>query len=491
MVERNIWMIYYFTYFILIGVSMRKHIMTAALAALFSSGLHAWEIEGATRLDVHQLKAAIESIQDPQQAGQRIADLYREAGFLSIVVRVDPDHGSIRVIEAPIRASGSYADYIESGVVLSRDAIELASARMRTAARFNGERVDLRLSKIDSDGYLGLFAQGEPVAESDQSGGNVIFSTLGQRYSGPDVLTAYGWANVGDAQQLDASVSHAFSDWREDSRDGRFNNLTLGYRKASPWGLTSVQVMHSRYKTGGEAALIDAGGTVTRMNMDHSYLFTPTFEATARLSWVDNEQEIGVLDWTDRQRFTALTLSGRQNFAFEGMTAMIEASIERGLSGTRSVSDYPLMGEFDPHFNVVSARAQVSRSFGSGWQSTLKLGAQSGSDGTPSASQFYLGGPDRGRSYNTGYVAMPDGHFAALSLNGPTFHDVTPYMGLEYAKGKPIVGDDRTARSAYVGAYWRIQDRFGIDLSYAHALGEHDDPTGHRGRWLINASGAF
>lgn len=470
---------------------MRKRIIIASMAAVFSSGLHAWEVEGAARIETERLEAEVQSIADPEKAGQRIASLYREAGWLSIAVKVDPDRGLVRVIEAPIRASGNYSDYVPEGVVLTQEAIELMSARMRSAARFNGERIRMNLNPIDEEGLVTLLAQGERVPDASQAGGSLIFSTLGQRYSGPDVLTAYGWLNIGNAQQLDASVSHAFSDWREDSRDGRFNNLTLSYRKASPLGMTSVQAMHSRYKTGGEAAIIDAGGTVTRLNLEHSYLFTSSFEGAARFSWVENEQEIGVLDWTDLQRFSTLTLTGRQHLALSGFKGVMEISFEQGLGGSRSISDYPLMGEFDPHFKTLSARAQFSRPLGADWSAQIKLGVQAGSDGTPSASQFYLGGPDRGRSYNTGYVAMPDGHYGALSITAPTVRNVTPYLGLEYAKGSPVIGEDRRAQSAYVGMYWRIQDHFGVDVSYARALGEHDDPSGRRGRWLINASGTF
>lgn len=470
---------------------MKKKLIGLAVALALSGGAHAWDVEGVRLLDAGSLQAEIAGVADPAVAGKVVADRYREAGFLSIEVKVDPVAGVVRVVEAGVRPVGGYAAYFAAGEVLTADAVKLASARMGTAARLNGERVTVSVRPVGEDGFAEVAAEGVPAEGARMRGGNLIFSTLGQRYSGPDVLTGYGWMNLGNAQQIDVSASHAFSDWREDSKDGRFNNVTLGYRKATHLGLSSVQVMHSKYKTGGPAALLDVGGSISRLNLEHAYLFNPRLTGTARLSWVENEQEIGKLGWTDRQRFSSLTLSGRYTGAGPGYGYVIEGGVEQGLGGSRSISDYPLMGQFDPKFTVGSVRAEFSRRFESGWGFTAKAGRQVGTKGTPSASQFYLGGPDRGRSYNTGYSAMPSGFYSSFSVSAPAINGVVPYLGLDYARGKPVVGDTRVARSAFVGLSHRVSDQVSIDLNYARALGRLDDPSGDRARWGLTASVSF
>jgi hemolysin activation/secretion protein len=471
-----------------------KRTVVAALVALMWAGAASaaeWSVTGATLLSADELRAVVSGVESPEDAGKRVVEAYRARGYLTVEVRVNAVSGAITVVEGVARPTGSYSGYLPAGSVLTQDSIELASARMAAAARLNGERVAVSVRPARPDGSVEVVAEAVAVPGAKMSGGNLIFSTLGQRYSGNDVLTGYIWKNAGDAQQLDASIAHAFSDWREDSRKGRFDNMTLGWRKAHQYGLTSLQAMHAEYRTGGQAAPLDVNGQIDRVNIEHGYLFTPRLTGTARLSYVNNEQRIGAFGWRDREEYGSLTLGARYAGAGAGYSYSMEGGVEQGLGGRRNFNFVPLMGEFDADFTAFSFHVQGSRALGDDYFLTGKIGAQEGSKGTPSASQFYLGGPDRGRSYNTGYAAMPSGHYASVVLTVPSLNGVVPYLGYDYGRGKPVVGPDRTAQSGFIGASYRPTEGMSLDLSYAQAIDRLDDPTADRARWNLTASIAF
>ncbi|MFP3671021.1 hypothetical protein SB717_38715, partial [Priestia sp. SIMBA_032] len=62
-------------------------------------------------------------------------------------------------------------------------------------------------------------------------GGSALFTTLGQRYSGPDVITLYGYGNLGNGQQLEVSAANGLSDLRNESKNGKFNSASISYKK--------------------------------------------------------------------------------------------------------------------------------------------------------------------------------------------------------------------------------------------------------------------
>ncbi len=352
--------------------------MVAVLAAAFPVVSNAWEITGATLLPAADLAVAAGD-QGAAEAGAAVVAAYRKAGFLTVGVSVSEERQTITVIERVARSAGSYGSYFPSGSVLTSDDVNLASARLSAAARMNGERVAVSVSQSGQESEV--TASGVAVEDAKMKGASLIYSSLGQRYSGSDVLTAYGWANLGNGQQIDGSVAHAFSDWREDSEDGAFNNVTAGYRKASEYGLTSVQLMAAKYKTGGVSAPLDINGSIIRLNVEHDYLLTPALTGLARLSFVKNDQEIGVMGWEDSEKYASLLVGGKYTGAKNGFNYNLDIGAEVGLGGKRDYNFAPLMGLFDPNFTVLTANGLASYSFGeSGWSVLGKAGGQHGYD---------------------------------------------------------------------------------------------------------------
>lgn len=402
---------------------------------------------------------------------------------------VSEERQTIAVIERVARSAGSYGSYFPSGSVLTSDDINLASARLSAAARMNGERVAVSVSQSGQESEV--TANGVPVEDAKMKGASLIYSSLGQRYSGSDVLTAYGWMNLGNGQQIDGSVAHAFSDWREDSEDGAFNNITAGYRKATEYGLTSVQLMAAKYKTGGVSAPLDINGSIVRLNVEHDYLFSPALTGLARLSFVKNDQEIGIMGWEDSEKYASLLVGGKYSGAKNGISYNVDIGAEIGLGGKREYNFAPLMGLFDPNFTVLTANGLASYAFENGWSVMGKAGGQHGSEGTPSAAQFYIGGVDRGRSYDTGFAAMPSGFYSSVVVNAPAWRGVQPYFGADFAEGYPIIGDARKAQSAFVGFTYQPTKTSSIDASYAQTFGENADPTSDKGRFNLMLSFSF
>lgn len=439
-----------------------------------------WQIDDARLIPSSVIEASIAKIgnQDGKAVADAVVQLYREHGYLTIEARVKPAEKRIQVVEATAAPSGPYADFLPSGEVLTVADADLAAARMTLAARLNGERVAVQVEP-EQEGRAEVRTSAAPLEDRKQWGATAAFTTLGQRYAGADVGTLYGFRNLGSGQQIDASLSHGFPEWRDDSKGGRYENIALGWRRAGPEGATAVQFSHVDYKTGGPVAVLDITGTVTRLAVEHSYLVTKELSAVGRLAAVENKQSFGILGWEDRQTFQA---------AFAGVryaSAQIagDLGIEQGIGGHQSYNVVPLLGTFDKHYSALIGNVAGNVGlWASGWVLTGKAGGQTGAKGTPSSSQFYLGGPDRGQAYTTGYVATPSGWYASAVLNAPLVAGVQGYGGLDHAEGSPTVGADRQAKSAFLGARFQAGKGLAGDVSFAHVLGALDDPTAKRSK---------
>lgn len=455
----------------------------ASAAALDLSG---WNVSGVNLIPNANLTNIAES--DGSALAARIVNEYRQQGYVTVEARINPDTRVIKVIEGVARPSGPYADYLPAGQPLTVDQLDAAANRMATTARLNGELVAVNIRPADASGVVEVATSTSPAPDARLYGGSVVYSSLGQRYSGADVGTVYGYWNPGNGQQLDASVSHGFSGWRDDSEGGRFENANLGYRKASRYGLTWLQYQFVDYKTGGQIAPLDLHGSVERLQLQQSYPIDRRTSLIGRVAYTRNKQQLGALRWDDRQAYGS---------AFAGLThqrqfVSLDVGIEQGLGGSQTYSTVPLLGQFSSRYTAIVANVAGVLPLGkSGWSVSAKAGFQTGSNGTPSNSQFFLGGPDRGQSYNTGYAATPQGYYGSLSINAKTWQGVQGYAGVDGARGKPVIGQDREAKSAFIGARFQIAKGISGDMAFSRTLGRNDDPSAHREKINLVLSAAF
>lgn len=477
-----------------IAILVASLFSTAAFSAAIedTTQIGMWKITGNHLISSPDLFAALSASADKEDGlniGNTLVALYRERGYLSIEASVDAVKQTITVIEALAVPSGVYADYIPTGQgVLTTEALELAAARMANVAKLNGEKVNIEILSVDPQtGNAEIRTTATPIAGDKKMGASVGYSNMGQRYSGPDVGTAYGWANIGNGQQLDVSAAHGFSDWGNNSKDGRFESGVLSWRKASQYGLTSLQSAVTSYKTGGDFAAIGLSGTVNRTTLEHDYLATKNLIAVGRLSYTENEQKINLVGWTDKQSYTALFGGLR----YQSASWSADAGIEQGLGGSNKFNFTPLLGRFGSNYTILMVNATGNLDIGGGWTATGKAGFQAGPDGTPSSAQFALGGPDRGRSYTTGYAATPNGSYASLTFNAPVWHGVQAYAGFDGATGKPVTGPDREAKSAFIGARFIFAKAISGDVGFAKSLGRNDDPSSKDTKFNLVLSASF
>ncbi|MBM4221989.1 MAG: hypothetical protein FJ170_08590, partial [Gammaproteobacteria bacterium] len=198
------------------------------MSAAFATGTP-WTIAGNRIIPSEDLTLLAGTDPDGVQIAGRIVQAYRDRGYFTVEAQVDPAAHTIRVIEASAKASGPYAGYLAAAGdgVVTREDLELAAARMTPAARLNGERVQIDIRPADTrTGAVEIQTATVPIEDYKAGGFAAVFSTYGQRYAGADVATLYGYRNIGGGQQIDGSLSHGFPSWREDSKGGRYDNLS-------------------------------------------------------------------------------------------------------------------------------------------------------------------------------------------------------------------------------------------------------------------------
>lgn len=460
---------------------MNKKLITLVLAGLFSTAafaaepnqLGAWTITGNQLIPVSTFATTVAPDADGVAIANALVKIYRAHGFLSVEATVDPTTHTVHVIEAQARPTGPYAAFIRPGdSVLTSAVLELAAVRMSDASKLNGEHVNIEVLPIDPvTGVAEIRTSATPLVDSKAYGASLGISTMGQRYSGPDVATAYGWINFGSGQSADVSLVHGLSNLSRDSKGGSYNSGTAGYKKASAYGLTAASLSFTDYKTGGSYAPLDLTGKVGRASIEQDYLVTADLTAIARLTYTSNKQTLGAAGWTDQQSYAAVFGGAR----YQASTFVIDAGVEHGLAGSTKFNATPLLGTFDSKYTTLIVNASSTFGLGAGWSTTGRAGFQVGTKGTPSSSQFAIGGPDHGRSYNTGYTATPTGAYASATVTAPVMYGVQAYAGIDGSKGKPVVGADRVAASAFLGARFVLGKSVTGDVSIAKTLGRNDD----------------
>lgn len=445
-----------------------------AIACLVSTNAFSqdWKITGSKILSEESFKE-FSSETDYLKVVESIKSKYRELGYPVVNMNVDLDEKKITISEPVIKVSGKYSEYFSDGQPLNNKEIELSIMRMKSEANLNGENVSIDIGSV-VDGVIPVEINHSEIENFKDKGGSIIFTTLGQRYSGPDVLTGYAWKNLDNGQQIDVSLANGFQ-WREESEGGKYVNGTLGYKNAHKYGTTSIQGTNTRYKVGGEFRDLDLTGEITSLSIKNEYLVNKNFVGYTGLTLKRNEQKLGAIGLWEKQDYSYLVLGGTYFGRKDNLVYSVNAEYEQGLGGKREFNLFPLMGEFNPKFTNLKLTADMSYKFENemSWQG--KVGLQSSTKGTPSANAFYIGGPDRGRAYTTGFATMPSGFFVSNTLNfkeivhnGKSF---IPYIGYDYASGKMATGENKTAQSAFVGVQYKPSKTTHFNLVFAKEVG--------------------
>lgn len=421
--------------------------------------------------------------------GNKVVAVYRDRGFVSVDARVDVENKTINVVEGKVKGTGEYGSYFAQNVVLNKDALEMTAKRISETAKLNGEEIGIQILAVDPQtGNTEVRTTVKKIADAKTHGASVVFSNVGQRYSGPDVGSAYVWANVGDGQQVDLSIAHGFSNASSSSFGGKYESGAASYRKSTKYGMTSAQLATTHYRVGGAFSELDMTGKVSRATLEQTYLYSHDTSLIGRVFRTQNVQEFGLTGWTEKQAYTSISAGVKhagENFA-------INATIEKGLGGSRFFTETPLLGLFDAHYASLAMNASADQELGqSGWVVQGKGGFHSSSKSTPSGAQFAMGGSDRGRSYQTGYAAVPTGAYASVTLFAPIYESVLFYVGIDGSYGRPAVGDTRKAASAFIGAKFMALDHLTGDAGISKTIGTNDDASAKTAKFNLTLTASF
>lgn len=63
-----------------------------------------------------------------------------------------------------------------------------------------------------------------------------------------DVITMYGYGNIGNGQQLEVSSANGLSNLRDESKNGKFNSTSISYKKIHELGTTKLSYGQTEYK---------------------------------------------------------------------------------------------------------------------------------------------------------------------------------------------------------------------------------------------------
>lgn len=422
-----------------------------------------------------QLAAAVAKVAASGLAGAPLAEAAqaaaREQGLLSVGAKVFKADKVVELTLAPTKVSGDerYSRFFgrSDGVPLEQDDLNASLRLAQTAARFNGEAVDIKMGQPGPDGSIPLEIAGKEVKDAKKWGGVATFSTYGQRYSGRDVATISGWMNLGGGAQLNGSYSEGLSDLRKDSKGGFYHALNLGIDKVLDIGTLSVKFGHTEYKPGGPMAVYDIRGKVTRLDAELDVPISGNLSALVGGGYVLSSTNIRSAGLTGETAFGYASGGAR----YQGESFQITGKVIQGLGGSEKFNVSPLSGHFDPNFTAFNIEARKGFDLGSGFSLDFAGSAQKATKGTPGPMQIYGGGVDRGRHFHTGNISAPSGYTGGVTLTKKIGDNWAIYGGADGAVLKPEVGDDLRQKSVFIGVKGAAPEKgFSWDASITKAV---------------------
>lgn len=429
-----------------------------------------WNIKGSKVFEPSAF-TEIAKKQGVNEAVAGVVALYKDAGYPVIDINADPKTRTIVIGEPVVVPKGKYASYFKEGKPLNSQDIELAVMKLKTESNLSGEKVSINIGE-NKGGVIPLTTVATPMSDFQKTGGSWVFNTYGQRYSGPDVLTGYGFYRPGEGQQIEASYSHGFQ-WRPTAEGGKFENLTLGYKKATSIGVLSANYAHTEYRVGGEMKDLDLTGKIDSLSFKDEYLISKNLIGFGGLTFKNNHQRLGVVNVEETQTYQFMTLGATYVGGKGKLNYNITGELSQGLGGTDKYDPVRIMGSYDPHFTTAKVDLNANYKFDNGMSLSSKFGVQAGSKDTPSAESFFLGGPDRGRAYTTGFASMPEGFYMSNQLNFKPIDKEgkwMPYVGHDYGTGTMATGVKVSAQSVFGGIQYIPNKDFSANLVFSQEI---------------------
>lgn len=424
-----------------------------------------------------------------EEAAQIVVNLYEKYGYLGVKASIDGN--TIHIIEPNAEVSGDYdKSWLppKDGVVIIGD-IQDSMAMADVKNRF--QTMDVVVGDLKGDGKVDMaLKRGQATKPYEAS---VNYTSRGQDATSRDLVTIMGAAHVGGGVRVDASVTHGFEDWREESKGGRMDAGRVSARKATQVGEFSVAGDISANEIGGKEATkseYELSGKTRRLSVGHRYLFPSVGTVANNLTWTRREQNFGLFDVNEKQDYKTWNTSYYGQFG----PHQLNASVTKGLTGERTFNKIPLMGTFNPNF--------YSTQLGYGFQGLalqnqvgygLSASYFTGSKDMPSAERMSIGGAGRGSSHQNGVISGYKGYFGEARLYGmktPYLADfgLKPYVSLNGASTTDAIGDEHEVIATEVGLLGKWKD-ISSTVSYSNSIKEKN--VDHDSRLNMDLSYSF
>lgn len=333
------------------------------------------------------------------------------------------ENGDLSISVSPSNISGSFSEYVSS-------MDDLNSPLLIKALESHGKKLNVKMGAVDKT--TGVFDV-DLIATDDghsASHGAIVVSNLGPDISGRDIVSWFNRYRIGDGYTLTSSLSHGFSDLRQESKDGQYETAFFSLGKVTSVGEFSADYTFAKNLSGGEARLYDLGGTTHRASVNSRHWFDNVVSFGQRLEYTERQQDFGSFDVNENQHY----LSYSPELMADGDLGTISISLKKGVSGARDFDLVPLMGSFNPHYWSATLEANQDGYIGNSLvrQSTAFKGF-TGSIDMPSSERIGLGGSGAGSSHESGLYSGHRGYHYSAGIAYSVHTKKSPFVVDVYA----------------------------------------------------------
>lgn len=434
-------------------------------------------------ISIDEIKPLIDGLTDKKEIADKIVAYYRAKGYVTVNARINKD--SINVIEARPVITGDYAKYLtlSDNDTLTQEDLDYFILKALPVTRLWNQKLDVNISNVNDKNEVNIDLNSYDTSPLPETGFSISATSFGPRYSASNVLTASAYANLGEGVGVEGSTTLGLSDLRKESKGGLYHGFNGGFKYANHLGMFSLRMSDARYEVGGENAYLNYHGVVDKYELEYYTPLRNGFGFKSVLSHNRNRTYFGLLDMNDIQTYNNWinTIEYQKSFN-NGVSLSSDVTQEMGLNGKRTFNMYELLGDYKSNYKTTSGNFALNYAFNSGWRVTAKTGGQHSSYGTPSNSQFFIGGVDRGSSFTTGSFSGYNGSYRSVSLYTPDLYgSFQPSITYDDGKVKQATGDYKRLSSMSLGVAFNVVGVAG-NVSVSKAI---YDPT-HKDEKKVN-----
>lgn len=453
----------------------------------------AWAVKG---LPV-SVRAAIQGIPlvgNPDTLASLLISMTRQKGILGYSAVVDSAAHTIDLVLNKNQVSGSLKRYAGADSQTIKG-LTHHSVLLAAAAESYGGTPSIQVGQPENGQtpvHMGIKGAGFKY------GGGAMLSSFGPRYAGSDVVSEFGYAR-GDGYVGSIALTQGLPTWTpKQSFGGYYYGISGTLTHPTPYGIFGLKDQSGFYKEGGTARSMNITGFQELFGLTYAYPFRKHWEATGALLYGDQTESLAVANLHSSQDFVAVEsgLKGNVDTGYRDGDIKLKGDVFTGIGG--HTSGYLLGYPSSNSWQMGKVSVGLFQPLPLGLAVQAKSGGQYGTSNLPQQEYFILGGPWHGDSYYTGQAVAPEGMYAGLRFYAPNLHyrlykhnfDARPYIGVNGAVGKPLIGPELEAASADIGAKFSITHHITGNLGYAQSI-DNQGPHNPSGRLFFQVVGNY